>query len=123
MVEQCGLGGSRVVKSQTDALSEAGECFGAGNAFHLRKVGSRVGVPWFQKPVDDGAVIGEEQEPFAVGIQPTDRVHILRKCPAGCQRGVIARRGELTHDAVRFVQEDVVQAGGHGAQGTHHAGK
>jgi hypothetical protein len=61
---------------------------------------------WVGEPLLQSAVAGEEQEPFAVGIQATSRIHLwngdeIRQAPPAAARF----RRELAQHSVGLVEE------------------
>lgn len=72
---------------------------------HLGKIGARMLVFRVEQPFDEPSVVGEEQSPLAVVVEPTGCIHVGRKaelieCPMS------AFRGELAEHAKRFVEKD-----------------
>jgi hypothetical protein len=51
------------------------------------------------------AVVGQDQQPLAVGIEPAGNINILDRNEL-IQRPPLALRGELAEDAVGLVEED-----------------
>jgi hypothetical protein len=56
-------------------------------------------------------VVGQEQQAFAVGIEPSDGIHVMREWPEVAERPLPGRAGELGEDTVGLVEQHVVQIG------------
>ena len=72
---------------------------------HLGEIGARMLESRVEQPFDEPSVVGEEQSPLAVVVEPTGGIHVGRKaelieCP------MPAFRGELAEHAKRFVEKD-----------------
>jgi hypothetical protein len=79
--------------------------FRGGNAFDLSVIFAGMRASWIKQTLHEGAFVGKEEEPFAVGVEAADRVNAGREIK-GSER-VPARAGlgrELREDAVRFVK-------------------
>jgi hypothetical protein len=56
----------------------------------------------------EGAIVGQDQQAFAVGVEPARRID-LRNRNEVFQRRLAAFRAELAKNAVRFVEENDFQ--------------
>jgi hypothetical protein len=58
----------------------------------------------------ESAIIGQQEQPFAVVVEPANRIHtfylneVLERAPFA---------GELAYDAIRFVKENISVSTGH----------
>jgi len=74
-----------------DPLPQTPQCVGVGDALHLRPVSLGDMVAWVGQLEQEIAIIGQEDQPLAVGIQPAHRpqhrlptdVHQIRHKPSG----------------------------------------
>jgi hypothetical protein len=77
------------------------------DALHLGVIFARMGVPRIEEAVDESAFVGEEEEPFAVGIETADRVNARRETKLGKRAPLGAGlRRELRKNAVGFVESE-----------------
>jgi len=81
------------------------------NSLDLDKVAARVRIPRVQEAMGQISVIGQQEKPLAVGVQPADRVNTGdRNKPF--QGGPPTRVRELGQNAVGFVKQDVAKTWG-----------
>ena len=109
-IEDASLGRASAVTGEQDSGREPFHGIGGWGAFNLSPVGTRVSELWIGEPVLESTIVGEQDEPFAVVIEPPGGIDIgdiyeIGEC-ARCLRGA----GELAHDVVGLVEEDVPQA-------------
>ena len=117
-LEQLDLGGTRRAVAQHDPAPERLEGLGIGNPLDLDEIRPGVLVPRVGEPVGQRAVVGQEEQPFAVAIEPADRVdardahEVLEGRPA---LGV----GELAEDVVGLEEGEVAVPAGRTAHRIH----
>jgi hypothetical protein len=100
-----GLRGQRGTIVQPHTAPERSQRGGVDLAFDLRQIRLGLLVARIGEPMRERAVIGEQQQPFAVAVQPSSRIDVRLRDVAG--QG-LARVGaaELAQYAVRFVDCD-----------------
>jgi hypothetical protein len=104
-----GVGGERGAVFEIDAAGKlAKRCFG-DRAFDLREI--RFGrLPfWIGEAVVEAAVVGEQQQAFAIVIEAARDVYPRRQRERG-QRGPVFRVREFRMDEVRLVERDQQRA-------------
>jgi hypothetical protein len=74
-----------------DATRERRERGGGGLAFNLHPVGARMGVARIGEHVRERAVVAEQQQSFAVGIEAADRIDVAHRHEI--PQGTMARFG------------------------------
>ena len=82
-----------------------------GHALDQGPVGFGLGVAGVQELLDQGAVVGEQQQAFGVFVQPTGGVNARRQVELG-QAARTIFGGELREHAIRLMEQNVA---GHGA--------
>lgn len=89
-----------------DAFFQRGERHRCGNAFHERVIRAFVCVAWVEQAGVQTRLVGEQQQTFAIRVQPPQWVHIFRETEfRQCPKRTAVRR-KLGKDAVRFVEGD-----------------
>lgn len=88
------------------ARPQRGQRLGRGHVLHLHQVGLGQLVPGVGEPVDQVAVVGEQQQPLAVVIQPAGRVDPWHGDVVG-QGGTAFGVGEGGKDVVGLEEEKV----------------
>jgi hypothetical protein len=112
------FGGAGTVALDGDAGTESVEGGFGGSAFDLDAVGTAVGEIGEEEAELEGAVVGEEEQSFAIGVKAAGGVDVGDWDEVG--EGGARRDGsicELGENAVGFVEEDVAQREGSGAPG------
>jgi hypothetical protein len=122
-----------------DALAQTLDRAGGNVAAHQHGVLALNAVAWVEKSLDERAIIGEQQQPFAVAVQAAGRDHAgrARRQQIGDRaRGVgVAQAGNVSGRLVQeqvgvlclrpqrpAVHTDIVAAGDSGAAGLAHNG-
>lgn len=106
-VDPLDVGAGRAVL-QHDALSQPVERGGIGIALDLHEIGFRQLELRVRDPRLETTVVGQQQQPFAIAVEPPRRIdarHIdeLRQRRA---RGRTVHVGELAEHVIRFVEQD-----------------
>ncbi len=92
---------------QHHATAQRVELLARGCAFHLHPVGLGLLVARIGQPVRQRTVVGEQQQAFAVVVQPSRRIDARRQAEPGQRRTRrYAAVGELAQDVERFVEGD-----------------
>src|SRR6266545_698043 len=89
-----------------DAFFQLPQRLRGRNSLHLRPITATMPVSRMKQPLVQLRFVTEQQQSFAVGIEPADGINVsgkaeLRQCPR-----FRALRCELRNDAVRFVKRD-----------------
>lgn len=110
-VEQAHLRGTRAIALNRHSGGELFKRLGARNAFDLREIGALVSITWVREAMLKVAVIGEQEQSFAILIETAYRIDagnryelFQRGC---CVAGFIR---ELAEYSVGLVEEDVAQS-------------
>src|SRR2546430_3222268 len=76
------------------------------NTLHLRPVNTAMSAPRMQQPMVQLRLVAQQQQAFAVGVQPADGIHARRETEfrQRAQSGVVRRK--LRNHTVRFVEGD-----------------
>jgi hypothetical protein len=77
--EQPYFGGLCSNPPDDDSVSEMVDRNGVRNVFDLDEVGSGMVKPRVCKPVFDVIVVSQKEQPFAVSVEPSNRIHIVGK--------------------------------------------
>ncbi|CAM2149065.1 protein of unknown function [Pararobbsia alpina] len=93
------------IVAQVDAAFERAQRVVADSAVDLRPVAFDKFVTGFGDARLQGAVVGQQEEPFAVGVEPSRRIDTWHVDVRG-KRGPRFVRRELADRAKRFVQSD-----------------
>jgi hypothetical protein len=104
------LGRPRAPSLNNDPVSKLRQRLGRWFPLDLNQVRTCVSEPRVQQAVFQLVVVRQEQQAFAVGIEPSDRVDVLREWPEFAERLLAGCTRELGEDSVRFVEEDVVKS-------------
>jgi hypothetical protein len=103
-------GHTRQRSGAVDLYSRAQPPQGAfvGFSLHLDPIGLRQLLLRMADGMLEGAIVGQDQQAFTVGVEPARRID-LRNRNEVFQRRLAAFRAELAKNAVRFVEENDFQ--------------
>lgn len=99
--------GERLMVAEAQSVGELGKCVGGGDAFDLHPVFAAMTMARMQQALVECGFVGEQQQSFAVGIKPPDRINAWWQAKRGeCQPAGAGFWRELREHTVGFVQSE-----------------
>ncbi len=102
----CTFAGAVTKSREIDARLECAQLFGSGHPLDLRPIDLGELAAGTRDPRLQRAVGGEDDEPFAVRVEPAGGIHVRNRDEIGKCRSVATRGGELAEHAIGFVEQD-----------------
>src|SRR5258706_837877 len=90
-------------------IGQPGERLGRRRSFDLHKIRARMPEFRIQEQVFEPAVVCEQDEPLAIGIEPPRRVDVFVKRPVPCERLTVIIPASLAQSTVWIVEKDVMK--------------
>ncbi len=89
-----------------DAFLQLPQRFRGRNSFNLRPVNPPMAVSRVQQSFVELRLVAQQQQAFAVGIEPADGINVLWKPESGQRSTIRSVRRELRNHTARFVECD-----------------
>jgi hypothetical protein len=105
-IEHPNLAGQSLVTADRHTFRQLSESFVCRNPFDLHPVTAVVGMPRVQKTIDQRALVAQQQQPFAFGIEPTHRVDTARESELFQRPPTRAILSELRDYSIGLVESD-----------------